>query len=235
MCVTVSVMDNRDGRLAALAALNEPARHRIYRYVATEGTAVSRDAVAKALGVPRSVAAFHLEKLAELGLLEFEYRRPLGRSGPGAGRPAKLYRRAAGEIALSVPERHYDLAAKLLARAVEDAADGSVPVADALRAAARNHGRSIGARLHGSVGRSRRQLIEQLAELLTEQGYEPRVEDTAITLRNCPFHSLTDEHRELVCGMNLELIKGVAEAGSLPDDAAHLDPGPGRCCVTLRA
>ena len=228
-------MENADDRLAALAAPNEPARRRIYRYVATQGSAVSRHGVAEALGVPRSVAAFHLEKLAELGLLEFEYRRPLGRSGPGAGRPAKLYRRAAGEIALSVPERHYDLAAQLLARAVEYAADGSVPVAEALRSVAREHGRSIGARLHPLEGRSRRQLIEQLAELLTDQGYEPHVEDTAITLRNCPFDALTAEHRELVCGMNLELIKGVVETGGLPDTAARLDPAPGRCCVSLLA
>lgn len=142
---------------------------------------------------------------------------------------------AAGEIALSVPERHYDLAAQLLARAVEYAADGSVPVVEALRSVAREHGRSVGARLHPLEGRSRRQLIEQLAELLTDQGYEPHVEDTAITLRNCPFHALTTEHRELVCGMNLELIKGVVETGGLPDTAARLDPAPGRCCVSLLA
>lgn len=228
-------MGDSDGRLAALAALNEPARGRIYRYVAKQRAAVSREGVAKALGVPRSVAVFHLEKLAELGLLEFEYRRPLGRGGPGAGRPAKMYRRASGEIVLSVPERHYDLAAQLLARAVEDAADGSVPVADALRAVAREHGRSVGARLIPLRGRSRRPLIEQLADLLSAQGYEPHVEDTAITLRNCPFHALTAEHRDLVCGMNLELIKGVVETGGLPESAVRHDPAPGQCCVSLLA
>jgi len=226
-------MENADGRLAALAALNEPVRRRIYRYVAAQGAAVSRDGVAEALGLARSVAAFHLEKLAALGLLEFEYRRPLGRSGPGAGRPAKLYRRAAGEFALSIPERHYELAAQLLAQVVEDAADGSVPVSEALRSIARERGRSIGACLRLSEGRSKRQLIEQLAELLTDQGYEPQVEDTAIALRNCPFHALAKEHRELVCGMNLELIKGVIEAGDLPDTAARLNPAPGRCCVSV--
>jgi len=226
-------MQTADDRLAALAALNEPARRRIYRYVATQGSAVSRDGVAEALGLPRSVAVFHLEKLTDLGLLEFEYRRPIGRTGPGAGRPAKLYRRAAGEIALSVPERHYELAAQLLARAVERAADGSVPVSDTLRSVARQHGRSVGYRLRPSKGRSQRQLIEQLAELLSEQGYEPQVEGTAITLRNCPFHTLTEEHRELVCGMNLELIKGVVETAGLPASAARLDPAPGRCCVSL--
>jgi predicted ArsR family transcriptional regulator len=212
-------MDKADARLAAVAALNDPARRRIYRYVVAQGTAVSRDEVANAL--------------AELGLLEFKYRRPVGRSGPGAGRPAKLYHRAAGEIALSIPERHYDLAAELLTRAVENAADGSVTVADALHTVAREEGRSIGELLRPSDGHSRRELIDQLAELLSDQGYEPQVEDSTITLRNCPFHALAKEHQELVCGMNLEFIKGLIEAGDLPDTAARLNPAPGRCCVSL--
>jgi predicted ArsR family transcriptional regulator len=144
-----------------------------------------------------------------------------------------LYHRAAGEIALSIPERHYDLAAELLTRAVENAADGSVTVADALHTVAREEGRSIGELLRPSDGHSRRELIDQLAELLSDQGYEPQVEDSTITLRNCPFHALAKEHQELVCGMNLEFIKGLIEAGDLPDTAARLNPAPGRCCVSL--
>jgi predicted ArsR family transcriptional regulator len=219
----------------ALAALNEPARRRVYRYVAMQEAPVSRDGVAAALGVPRSVAAFHLEKLANLGLLEFEYRRPPGRNGPGAGRPAKMYRRASSEIVFSVPERHYGLAAELLAQAVEAATDRSVPVADALRAVAREHGRFLGSRLQPLDGHSRRQMIERLVDLMADQGYEPDVKDNRIVLRNCPFHALTAEHRELVCGMNLELIAGVVESGRVPDTAARLEPAPGRCCVSLYA
>lgn len=227
-------MDIKDGSLAALASLNEPLRRRLYRYVAGQDAPVSRDGAAAALDVARSVAAFHLDKLADLGLLEVEYRRPPGRSGPGAGRPAKLYRRAAGEISLSVPERHYDLAARLLARAVEDASDGSISVADALGAAAREEGRTIGGQVDRSEERSSPP-IEQVAQLLSEHGYEPQVMDGTMTLANCPFHTLAQEHRELVCGMNHELIKGVVEAAGLPDSTARLDPAPGRCCVTLVA
>ena len=73
-----------------------------------------------------------------------------------------------------------------------------------------------------------------LAELLSGQGYEPYTEGTAVTLQNCPFHALTEEHRQLVCGMNLELMKGLLDAGGLPETAASLDPGPGRCCVSVR-
>jgi predicted ArsR family transcriptional regulator len=223
-----------DVGLAALAALTEPTRGRIYRHVAAQKVAQSRDAVAVSLGVARSVAAFHLEKLADVGLLEYEFRRPLGRTGPGAGRPAKLYRRSSVEIGLTVPERHYDLAAHLLAKAVEDATSGPMPVVEALRSAAREHGRCIGARRPPPKKPSRRQLLQHCAEVLADQGYEPGVEGSAITLRNCPFHALTEEHRQLVCGMNLELIRGVLEGCGLPEATARLDPAPGRCCASLQ-
>jgi predicted ArsR family transcriptional regulator len=226
-------VDGGDRRLAALAALNEPQRQRLYRHVAAQDQSVSRDDAAAALEIPRSVAAFHLEKLAELGLLEVEYRRPPGRSGPGAGRPAKLYRRAGTEIALSVPERHYDVAALLLAEAVEVATDRSVPVADALRGVAREYGATIGAPLHMPKAPSRRRRVEQLTELLREHGYEPHAVGSTITLRNCPFHALAEEHRELICCMNLELLRGAVGAAGLEDDVARRDPAPGRCCVSL--
>src|ERR1035437_4763624 len=190
--------------LAAFAALNEPQRRRLYRYVVAQDSAVSRDVAATALGIPRSVAAFHLEKLADLGLLEIEYRRPPGRTGPGAGRPAKLYYRASIEIEFSVPERHYDLAANLLAQAVEDAVDGSAPITETLRVVARRYGSSIGAQVNPSKRWSHRRLPERLSELLTEHGYEPHLEGTTITLRNCPFHTLAQAHRDVICAMNHE-------------------------------
>lgn len=218
--------------VAALAALNEPLRRRIYDHVASEDGGVSRDGAAVALGVSRSVAAFHLEKLAEAGLVEVDYRRPPGRRGPGAGRPAKWYRRAAGEINLSIPERRYGLAAALLARAVERAAGGTVAVTEALRDVAREHGQQIARALADSKPGA---LGERLAQLLAEHSYEPRMSDGLITLANCPFHALAEEHRDLVCGMNHELLCGVAEGAGLPPGAARLDPGPGRCCVTLVA
>ncbi|MGH3969715.1 MAG: helix-turn-helix domain-containing protein, partial [Mycobacterium sp.] len=152
----------REDQLAALAALAEPLRRRLYLHVAAEANPVSRDAAAAAFGVSRSVAAFHLDKLAEVGLVEVEYRRPPGRGGPGAGRPAKLYRRADREVAFSVPERRYHVAASLLAQALLDASEQSVPAADALRGVAHDFGRAIGAEFEGSGYLSPRQLLEHL-------------------------------------------------------------------------
>jgi len=233
--------DSETDALAALAVLNEPLRRRVYEHVATSpGGELSRDGVAAALGVARSVAVFHLDKLVDAGLLEVHYRRPPGRGGPGAGRPAKWYRRAPGEIAVSVPERHYDLAAELLARAVERAGEGAadLDIEDLLADVARAHGRDLARRFRSaptetSAGEARSALLERLVRLLARHGYEPRLAGGVVTMANCPFHALAEAHRDLVCRMNHELLSGVAEEAGLPPGAARLDPDPERCCVTI--
>jgi predicted ArsR family transcriptional regulator len=224
-----------DDRLAALAALAEPLRRNLYLHVAGAQDAVSREDAAAALGVSRSVAAFHLDKLAELGLLDVEYRRPPGRGGPGAGRPAKLYRRSHGEVAFTVPERHYDLAASILAAAVADAQEQDVPLDQALQAASRRCGRDLGAAPpEAAEPRSDVQALGRVAEVLAAHGYEPCREGDRITLENCPFHALAEQHRALVCGMNLGVIEGILEGAGATEVEASLDPAPGRCCVTMR-
>src|SRR5215212_12188907 len=110
--------DDPDDVLTAVAALGDPLRRRLYRFVGAQDHPVSRDEVAEGGGVSRSAAAFHLDRLVDEGLLETEYRRLSGRRGPGAGRPAKLYRRAARQFDVTLPERHYDLPGRILAGAV---------------------------------------------------------------------------------------------------------------------
>lgn len=227
-------MTDPDPRLAALAALGEPLRRRLYDLVASRREPTSRDQASEALGIPRSVAAFHLDKLAAVGLLAVDFRRPAGRSGPGAGRPTKLYRRAPGEIAFAVPERHYEVAGELLAEAVEQASETHVPVDSVLGRVARERGKALAAEWDPDGADARVQLV-RLAQVLERHGYEPELTDSTLTLENCPFHALAERHRGLVCGMNLELIGGLVDevAGSALE--ARLDPSPGRCCVTIQA
>ena len=227
-------MSTREDRLTALAALAEPLRRRLYLHVSGSATPVSRDAAAEALGIPRSVAAFHLDKLAEVGVLDVDYRRPPGRSGPGAGRPSKFYRRAETEIGFSVPERRYDLAAAILARALEDAKADSIPVDVALRAAAHDYGRIIAGAPGGAAAMADDE-FDRVLGVLSAHGYEPTRDGNTITLENCPFHALAEEHRDLVCGMNLDVVTGVLEGAAATHLKARLDPAPGRCCVTLHA
>jgi predicted ArsR family transcriptional regulator len=228
-------MSTREGRLTALAALAEPLRRRLYLHVTSSEEPVSRDAAAEALGISRSVAAFHLDKLAEVGALDVEYRRPPGRSGPGAGRPTKFYRRPDGELDFSVPERRYDLAAAILARALEDAKAESIPVDAALRAAAHDYGRIIAGTQSGAAATSQEDELERVLAVLTAHGYEPARRADTITLENCPFHALAEQHRDLICGMNLDVVDGVLEGTAATHLRARLDPAPGRCCVAVCA
>jgi predicted ArsR family transcriptional regulator len=209
-------------RIAALAALDDPTRRAVFDLVAHSATPVSRDAAAEALGTSRRVAAFHLDRLTDQGLLAVEYRRPPGRSGPGAGRPAKLYRRIEDEIAVSVPPRHYELVGELLAAAVAESIDTGAAVQDVLDRTAYQAGRTTGA----AAG--------TLLAALEEAGYEPHGDDPdgALILGNCPFHRLARQFTALVCGMNLHLLRGVAD-GVGTTCSVILDPSPGRCCVRM--
>lgn len=225
-----------DAQVSGIAALSEPIRRDLYRYVVAQAAPVSRDQAAAGLDVARHVAKFHLDKLVDDGLLVVEFARPPGRSGPGAGRPAKLYRRSSRELAVSLPERHYELAGRLLARAVTDAERDGVPVRGALNGAAHEAGQALGERARSQAG-SRAgpaALLEATTEVLVDCGYEPRADDEGLTLINCPFHALAQEYTELICGMNLELMNGLAVGLEHAPFEPCLDPAPGRCCVRLR-
>lgn len=228
-------------RISGIAALDQPLRRDLYRLLAERDSWVSRDEASEALGVPRSVAAFHLDKLVEAGVADVTFERTSGRTGPGAGRPAKLYRRSASEIAASIPERRYDLAGSLLASAVAESTRSCEPVVDCVSAAARAAGHTLGeqtaAPATGTGARTapadQRQVV---LDLLASQGYEPSILDDEIVMKNCPFHRLAEEHRNLVCGMNLDLLSGILEGlGVDRTMTARLAPEPGYCCVRITA
>ena len=224
-----------DARLDRLAGLGEPVRRALYRFVVAQDAPVSREQAATGVGVAHHVAKFNLDRLVEDGLLQAEYRRPEGRGGPGAGRPAKLYRRAEGDLEVSLPERRYDLAGRLLARAVARAGRTGSPVAETLQAVAREAGEELGrAAVTTGPRRSQRKITETVVDALSQHGFEPGAARDAMTLANCPFHALADEETELVCGMNLALIQGVLDGAGATKLTAELDPAPHRCCVRIR-
>ena len=204
--------------LGALSSLGDATRRRIYDLVSAQTAPVSREEVAAAAGVGRTLAAYHLDRLAAEGLLVVTQERRTGRSGPGAGRPAKLYARSQDEVSVSVPPRDYHLAARLLADAA--AADTDGHTRRALTAAAQQRGRELAAD------------DAPLEPLLRERGYEPYDDDGVVRLRNCPFHAVAQRHPEVVCDMNLALLGGLVE--EMPGVTAALEPAAGRCCVALR-
>ncbi|MGY1779287.1 helix-turn-helix transcriptional regulator [Geodermatophilus sp. SYSU D01036] len=219
-------MTDRDAAVSAVAALAEPTRRRLYEHVVRAPHPLSRDDVAGATGVPRPTAAFHLDRLVTDGLLDVHYERRSGRSGPGAGRPAKLYRRAESPVSVSLPERRYDLAGDLLAAALAEAERSGERPAEVLGRRASGRGRELAAEAGGSGPGAALRVLE-------EHGFEPRADGGEVALANCPFHALARRHTDLVCGMNLRLVEGVLEG--VPDAGlvASLRPAPGACCVRL--
>ncbi|GHE76559.1 ArsR family transcriptional regulator [Amycolatopsis deserti] len=216
-----------DDAVSAVAALDEPTRRRLYDYVVRQPAPVARDEVAAATGLPRATVAFHLDKLVGEKLLDVGFERRTGRGGPGAGRPAKLYRRSARQVTVSLPERRYELAGLLLASALDEADRTGRPPGPVLRRRARELGEQLG---HAAAGAS----AADIAGIFEEHGFEPRAGAEGILFANCPFHRLAQAHTELVCGMNLSFAEGVLHGAGCTDVSARLDPVPGACCVRLR-
>lgn len=216
-----------------MALLSEPVRRSLYSYVASQDGDVGRDEAAAAVGIDRSLAAFHLDKLVERGLLETSFRRLSGRTGPGSGRPSKLYRRSAVEHDITLPPRRYELAARLLAQGVEESA--ATPAPEAVDGAARRFGRGVGTSIGQglSPGTAPDRWAPVLSRALAAYGYEPFDDDGVLRLRNCPFHALAERHRALVCGMNRALLEGVVEGLGMEGLEARREFEPGHCCVTV--
>jgi predicted ArsR family transcriptional regulator len=225
---------NLERQITAIALLDEPIRRGLYLYVAERRGDVGRDEAARALRISRALAAFHLDKLVQQGLLDTSYRRLTARRGPGAGRPAKLYHRSSRQVDLTLPERRYELAGRVFARALTAVAPAA---RGALQRAARAEGRTLGAVARGRTGPKggTDRLLANALAVLGECGYDPARVNGEIRLRNCPFDALANECRPLVCGMNLALLRALlAAAGARGTRAELRPPEAGSCCVVLK-
>jgi predicted ArsR family transcriptional regulator len=221
-------MDDLTRNISGISTLDDDVRRELYLFVSSQAEPVGREQAARTLGIPAHQAKFHLDRLEEAGLLEAHYVRLTGKSGPGAGRPAKVYRRRPEEISVTLPGREYALAGELMAAAIDEAASQGTPVAEALARAARNRGKDIGITATGDGSP-----LQIATEALRRFGYEPRIQDGVAVMANCPFHALAKTHTKLVCEMNHSLLEGLCEqVGGLN---ASLEPADGRCCVLLRA
>lgn len=216
---------------SGIGALADDTRRALYEYVVGQPDPVGREQAGAALGIAQHNVNFHLDRLVSEGLLEVEYRRLSGRSGPGAGRPSKLYRRADREFTVSLPPRRYDLVGGILAAAVARTAEGT-SLEEALRDVALEEGRDLGG---AAAGVDPADPLVAVAQVLASQGYEPQVEDELVVLGNCPFDTLAQKHTALVCGLNRDFVQGVAEGLGCDQVSACLEPEAGRCCVTARA
>lgn len=233
----MNVGDSWEARVSAIAVLDEPTRRRLYEFVVRQRAPVSRDEAAASLELPRATAAFHLDRLVEEGLLDVVHERRTGRSGPGAGRPAKLYHRSQLQIGVSLPDRQYELAGRLLAAAVAEADGSGESPRAVLDRRAHELGKQLGETARGEDNNAEDSNAEDrhsaVLRTLEAYGFEPRTADTDVVLGNCPFHILAQDNTTLVCGMNLRLLEGLLDGLAATEFAAQLSPRPGHCCVRL--
>lgn len=218
----------------ALGALADDLRRELYLFVRAKGRPVARDEAASATGISRKLAAFHLDKLVDRGLLSATYARPPGRGGRGAGRSSKFYEPSDRQIDVTVPERRYDILGSVFLRAIqEQGASGR----DAARHAAEDMGLAIGRaeRQRGRIAPPGPERAMTIAtDVLGERGFEPyRDEQGCVRLRSCPFHELAEQARDLVCGMNECMIEGIVRGLGNETLDVILDPVPGECCVRI--
>lgn len=223
-------MDAAD--LMAVALLAEPTRQQLYLYMRERQEPVGREEAARDTGIKPRLAAFHLDRMAEAGLLDVEYRRLSGRVGPGAGRPAKVYSLSSRSLSVEIPQTRYALAASMMAAALS----GGGPAADGAESL-RNVATAVGKRLGDEIRRRTRAKAARLEAVqgqLTQLGYEPQVQQTGEwTMRNCIFAELSVSHRELICPMNAAFLTGLVGGAHLP--SLHVDRRTTRsgCCVQL--
>ncbi|MEX2553534.1 MAG: transcriptional regulator [Actinomycetota bacterium] len=227
-------MTNLGRDVKRISTLDDDLRRSMYLFARRQLDGVNREDVAREFGVSRKLAAFHLDKLAGEGLLKFHYARPPGRSGPGAGRPAKVYEPSDVEVEVSLPQRRYDVVGALLVDTITTAAQPGVEHA---RTIAYEAGLAAGSKVREDrhlrpPGAERAMAVA--AEMLEEYGFEPARTDNEVSLKNCPFHALAQHAPELVCIMNQGFLEGVVRGLGNETVKVDLVPTEGQCCVRLR-
>lgn len=218
----------------AVAALDDPQRARLYQVVREAGAPITREEAASRVGISRKLAAFHLDRLVDAGLLTVSFERPSGVAAR-IGRAPKRYRASAVEVQVSIPERHYDLLGEIVLDALEQARPAETPAQAAYRLAS-ERGRDLGAQTRrqrglGRLGPERSAAI--VSELLAGAGFEPAPCGDRIVQRNCPFHRLAQRSPALVCGINRSFVDGILEGLRAGRLRAELDPADDRCCVAV--
>jgi predicted ArsR family transcriptional regulator len=222
--------------IAAAAVLADDLRQRLYAFIRRAERPVTRDEAAAAVGISRKLAAFHLDKLVDAGLLRTGSARPAGLPRPG--RAAKTYQPSGTEVQLSIPPRRLGVLAEILLDAVAAGNPHADPRGTAF-AAAREHGRMFGAAVRrqtrpGRLGAER--ALTRALNFLDRFGFEPvRAAPGLVLLRNCPYQPLAAREPGLVCGINQAFLAGFLDGLETSAAEAALNPRPGACCVELRA
>jgi predicted ArsR family transcriptional regulator len=224
-----------DPAISAVAALDDELRRRMYAFIRAAHRPVTREEAAASVGISRKLAAFHLDKLVDAGLLRAHYHAAGLRK---VGRAPKVYEPTGADIQVSIPQREYAMLADILLDAVL-AGTGGEQARDAATRAAAERGEELGRAAReqlkpGRLGAER--ALTLVEDVLARQGFEPsREAPSCVRLRNCPFHRFAAKAPELVCGINHAFVTGLLHGLHAPTVRAELTPRSGECCVELNS
>ncbi|MGW0819138.1 helix-turn-helix transcriptional regulator [Streptomyces viridiviolaceus] len=223
-----------DAAIESVSVLSEESRRQMFAFIRRARRPVTRDEAAASVGISRKLAAFHLDKLVDAGLLRARYGAPGGVRK--VGRQPKVYEPTDADIRVSIPDRRHELLADLFLQAIVTEGEDETAAEAAVRAA-RQRGRELGQTQReqtrpGRLGAERG--LTACERMLDQHGFEPfREEPTGLRLRNCPFHPLAAKAPDLVCGMNHAFLTGYLETMEITGVQAVLAPRPGECCVQI--
>ena len=214
-------------------ALADDTRFRLYRYLGLSGRAVSVRELSTRLSLHPNTLRPHLRRLEEAGLVRQESRRGSGTAAT-VGRPQTLY------VAID-QDGHAGRDYRLLAEILSGLVTG-VKVRERATVLAREWGQYLtvqggpkpGTRL--PAGRN----LAVLQEAMAQAGFDPRFHrggkgTVEVSLRDCPFRDLLDDHRELVCAIHKGLIEGMLGALKPPLDLVSFEPLAERTICRLEA
>jgi predicted ArsR family transcriptional regulator len=210
-------------------ALADDTRHRLYRYLRLSGRPVSVREMATRLSLHPNTLRPHLRRLEEAGLVASETSR-----GAAVGRPQTLFTVVHRE---QTEGRDYRLLADILAGLLS-----SPRARDRAETQAREWGVYLAGRSVPRPGarRTTGPNLAMLQEALAEAGFDPRFrrrgpKTVEISMRDCPFRDLLEEHRDLVCAVHRGLLEGILGASRPPLSLTSFQPLVERAICRLTA
>ena len=216
------------------ASLGDPTRRGIDVSVRESAEPSTATQIAELFDIHPNVARHHLDRLASDGYLRVTRQRPPGKTGPGAGRPAKCYEATAKEIAIQFPPRRHELLSELLLRVVERVAPEDGPqIAEEIGL---EYGRELAAQVGMPEEAGFESAVTAVARAMLGVGFEMQAlpDDRRLLTSHCPFGSTAAAHPELVCKLDQGIVRGLMERlhpHGLPVVVTPHDD-PGQHCVT---
>ncbi|HLT97585.1 MAG TPA: helix-turn-helix domain-containing protein [Acidimicrobiia bacterium] len=200
-----------DERIADLtSALGDPTRRAIYVAVRESSEPMTTSRIAQLFDIHPNVARHHLDKLADDGWLIVSRQRASGRSGPGAGRPAKTYQASKREVSIHFAPRRYELLVDLLMRVINEIAPEGV--SEIAQRVGYEYGRELAKEIGAPEDAGYTHAIQAVAMAMTGLGFsmDPDVEGERLLTTHCPFGDAATDHPDVVCSLDRGIVSGLA-------------------------